>query len=81
MPIYEYVCQACQHQFETLVRSGQKPSCAACGSPRLERLLSLPIVDSEQSRAAALGAAKRRDAAQGKDQMHEQIKYERSHND
>jgi putative FmdB family regulatory protein len=81
MPIYEYARQACQHQFEALVRSGQTPVCAACGSAQLERLLSLPRVNSEQSRAAALGAAKRRDAALGKDQMHEQIKYERSHND
>jgi putative FmdB family regulatory protein len=81
MPIYEYRCKSCDHQFETLVRSGATPVCAACGAVDLERLLSLPAVDSEGSRARALGAAKRRDAAQAKDKTHEQIKYERSHND
>jgi putative FmdB family regulatory protein len=81
MPIYEYTCKTCEHQFETLVRSGQTPACAACGSVDLERLLSLPTVNSEGSRARALGAAKQRDAAQAKDKTHEQIKYERSHND
>jgi putative FmdB family regulatory protein len=81
MPIYEYTCKTCEHQFETLVRSGETPACAACGSVDLERLLSLPTVNSEGSRARALGAAKQRDAAQAKDKTHEQIKYERSHND
>jgi putative FmdB family regulatory protein len=81
MPIYEYTCKTCEHQFETLVRSGETPTCAACGSVDLERLLSLPTVNSDGSRARALGAAKQRDAAQAKDKTHEQIKYERSHND
>ena len=81
MPIYEYRCKSCDHEFETLVRSGETPVCAACGAVDLERLLSLPAVDSEGSRARALGAAKRRDAAQAKDKTHEQLKYERSHND
>ena len=81
MPLYDFVCNACGHQFETLVRSGDTPACAACGSVKLERMLSLPTVNSESSRARALGAAKQRDAAQAKDKTHEQLKYERSHND
>ena len=81
MPIYEYTCKSCEHQFETLVRSGDAPVCAACGSADLERLLSLPTVNSDGTRARALGAAKKRDSAQAKDRAHEQLKYERSHND
>ena len=81
MPIYEYTCKSCNHQFETLVRSGETPKCAACDSAKLERLLSLPTVNSEGSRERALGAAKKRDSAQAKDKTHEQLKYERSHND
>ena len=81
MPIYEYTCKSCEHQFETLVRSTETPVCASCGSAELERLLSLPSVSSEGSRARALGAAKRRDTAQATDRTHEQLKYERSHND
>jgi len=81
MPIYEYTCKSCAHQFETLVRTGDTPVCAACGSTELERVFSLPTVSSEGTRAKALGAAKRRDAAQAKDKAHEQLKYERSHED
>jgi len=81
MPIYEYTCKACEHQFETLVRKGETPACAKCGSPDLERLISMPTVNSEGSRARALGAAKKRDSALSKDRAHEQAKYERSHND
>ena len=81
MPIYEYTCKSCSHEFETLVRSGDTPVCASCGSADLERLFSRPAVNSESSRERALGAAKRRDSAEAKDRAHEQAKYERSHND
>jgi len=81
MPIYEYTCRNCAHQFETLVRKDETPVCASCGSADLERLLSLPAVKSDETHARALGAAKKRDSAQAKDKAHEQLKYERSHND
>jgi putative FmdB family regulatory protein len=81
MPIYEYTCKSCQHQFEALIRKNDTPACASCGSPDLERLFSTPTVNSEGSRDRALGAAKKRDSAQAKDRAHEQLKYERSHND
>ena len=40
MPIYEYSCKGCGHQFETLVRNGSTPACPACASTELERQLS-----------------------------------------
>ena len=42
MPIYEFVCKACGHQFEFLKLPAETtvPSCPACQSPNLERLLS-----------------------------------------
>ncbi|MBK8248272.1 MAG: zinc ribbon domain-containing protein [Gemmatimonadetes bacterium] len=82
MPLFDYRCVACGHQFEVLVLRGKEPdACAACGAARLERLLSLPAVKSESTRAKAMAAAKRRDTAQAKDQAHEQRKYELSHDD
>ena len=71
MPIYEYTCKGCDHQFETLVRSGETPVCASCGGAELERLFSLPAVSSDGTRARALGAAKQRDSALAKDRAHE----------
>lgn len=81
MPIYEYSCKRCQHHFEALVRVGTTPVCASCASEDLERIFSLPAVSSDDTRARALRAAKLRDTAQAKDKAHEQLKYERSHND
>ena len=41
MPIYEYVCMACEEHFEELVRNGQDPDCPGCGSPKVRRQLSV----------------------------------------
>ena len=40
MPLYEYACTKCEHQFETLVRNGETPECPACHATALERRLS-----------------------------------------
>ena len=53
MPLYEYSCRKCGHQFEALVRSHDTPACPACGASELERLLSLFAVDSATTRDAA----------------------------
>ena len=81
MPIYEYVCRTCEHQFEALVRGGKVPVCASCGAAELDRLVSLPRVQSESTRSLSQRAAQRRDKAQGVARVQEQIRYEKSHND
>ena len=40
MPIYEYKCNACGKDFETLVMGSSKPECPACDSRDLSRLMS-----------------------------------------
>src|SRR5262245_45941091 len=42
MPIYEYQCQACGHQFETTQRITEDPlkDCPSCNAPQLQRLIS-----------------------------------------
>ncbi|MDO4551550.1 MAG: zinc ribbon domain-containing protein [Planctomycetia bacterium] len=42
MPIYEYVCEKCMHEFEELVTGSQKPKCPSCNSVKLRRKLSVP---------------------------------------
>ncbi len=79
MPIYEYSCRACEHQFETLVLGKDSPGCPECESHDLERHISIPIVKSSGTHDLAMRAAKKRDKAQAKDRMHEQLKYEQSH--
>jgi len=81
MPIFEYSCKGCGHEFEALVRRSDTPACPSCGSADLEKLLSLPVVKSESTKAQALRAARKRDQAAGTERVQEQLKYERSHND
>jgi len=41
MPLFSYRCRACGTEFQTLVMSGETPTCKACGDQNLERRLSL----------------------------------------
>lgn len=42
MPIYEYRCQACSHELETLQFMNEDPltDCPECGEPKLKRKMS-----------------------------------------
>lgn len=63
MPLYDFRCRACSHDFEALVRAQDgPPSCPACRSQDLERKLSaFAMTSGDQTRAFA--AAKRKKAA------------------
>lgn len=59
MPIYEYECRGCGHQFELLVLKGTVAACPSCESQDLERLLSGFAVSSEGIREANIKSARR----------------------
>lgn len=43
MPLYEYRCKACGHEFEDMRRScdaDAQENCPKCGKPKLQRLMS-----------------------------------------
>jgi putative FmdB family regulatory protein len=42
MPLYEYVCEQCQHPFEALVFGDEQAECPQCHSNKLARQMSLP---------------------------------------
>lgn len=44
MPIYEYACQKCGHEFDALQKVSDSPlrKCPECGALRLKRLVSAP---------------------------------------
>ena len=79
MPIYEYECRACRHQFEAIVRIGDSPACPECQSPDLERLISLFAVDSDGSRKLSRDSARSLHAKTRRDKVHAQAEYERKH--
>jgi putative FmdB family regulatory protein len=41
MPIFEYICQECQHEFEALVFGRDKAKCPKCQSKKLSPQLSV----------------------------------------
>jgi putative FmdB family regulatory protein len=53
MPIFEYACRACGHEFETLVRAADTPNCERCASPELEKKLSVFAAQSSGGEAPA----------------------------
>jgi putative FmdB family regulatory protein len=81
VPIYDYRCQACGHQFEAIVLKPRAVTCPACASENLERLLSVPAVKSESTHAQAMKAAKARDTRQASEKNRAQREYELKHND
>ncbi|HVB47683.1 MAG TPA: zinc ribbon domain-containing protein [Burkholderiales bacterium] len=56
MPIYEYACNKCGHEFETLVRSGSVPDCSSCRSTDLEKKLSVFATMGSNAEVAPVAA-------------------------
>jgi len=52
MPIFEYVCKECEHQFEAIVLGSQTPKCPKCESRKLEQQLSRFAVGGEKAPAS-----------------------------
>ena len=49
MPIFEYICQECHHEFETLVFGRDKAKCPKCESRKLTPQLSVFAVSAKSS--------------------------------
>jgi putative FmdB family regulatory protein len=49
MPIFEYICQQCRHQFEAIVLGAQKAACPKCESKKLNQQLSSFAVGGEKA--------------------------------
>ena len=56
MPIFEYICQECQHEFEALVFGKDKAACPKCQSKKLAAQLSVFAVSAKSGAAPSLQA-------------------------
>jgi len=57
MPIYEYICQNCEHEFEALRSMSQADlamTCAKCGSENLKRKISVFFAESGGSAVSGM---------------------------
>jgi putative FmdB family regulatory protein len=51
MPIFEYICQQCDHHFEAIVLGKQKAACPKCESKQLSQQLSSFAVGGERAQS------------------------------
>jgi putative FmdB family regulatory protein len=79
MPIYEYECRGCHHQFEQLVRTGDVPACPQCRGGDLERLLSHVSMSSENTRQLNFNKARQAAKRVQRDKDVAQAEYEKKH--
>ena len=51
MPLYEYLCSACAHRFERIVKFSDPPlkTCPKCGKETAEQLISAPAMQFKGS--------------------------------
>jgi putative FmdB family regulatory protein len=65
MPLFDFRCRACAHEFEALVRPQDAggPRCPACQGADLERLLATFAVSSQEKTRAAASKKRQKEAA------------------
>jgi putative FmdB family regulatory protein len=56
MPIYEYICKQCDHEFEAIVYGSQKAECPKCHGKKLAPQLSVFAVAAKGSAAPSRAA-------------------------
>ena len=59
MPIFEYQCRGCGHEFELLVLRDTVPACPSCKAQDLERLLSGFAVNSAELSQSRVQSARK----------------------
>ena len=80
MPIHDYHCRGCGHQFEGLTRPQDPPiACPKCQSGDLEKLLSGFAVSSAESRAASALGSRKRQVRANKDKIVADEQYRKEH--
>jgi putative FmdB family regulatory protein len=82
MPIFEYRCRACAHEFEALILpQTPPPQCPKCNSADLEKLLSPSAVSTEGIRQANALKSRQRQIAKRKDAIIAEEEHRIHHDD
>jgi putative FmdB family regulatory protein len=63
MPLFDYHCRACAHDFERLVSAREEPVCPGCGSNQLDKRMSVPAGPGKSK--AVIASARRQAAREG----------------
>jgi putative FmdB family regulatory protein len=57
MPLFEFACRSCGHQFEYLTRQNQEPTCPSCAGADLKKELSTFAVSTGGGREVSAESA------------------------
>jgi putative FmdB family regulatory protein len=57
MPIFEYICRECQHEFEALVFGKDKAECPKCHGRKLEPQLSVFAAPAKSGSSPSMSAS------------------------
>jgi putative FmdB family regulatory protein len=83
MPLYDFSCKNCHHEFEALVRGADFSAieCPKCHGRDVERLVSAPAVSTDDRRQAAAKDSRLRQIRGRKDAIIADEEYRRKHDD
>jgi putative FmdB family regulatory protein len=82
MPLYDFRCRGCGHEFEALVRPPETSIlCPSCRQSDVERMLSAFAVSTDERRSAAAKASRRAQIRGRKDAIIADEEYRRKHDD
>jgi len=80
MPLYDFHCTKCEHEFEALVRpQDPAPKCPACASTEIEKLLSGFALHTDDRHQAAVKDSRRRQIKANKDKLVADEEYRKEH--
>ena len=79
MPLFEFRCKHCGHEFEALVRPGDTPGCPACKAVDLEKQLTTFALSTDERRAANVKKERKRQIAGRKDALVAEEEYRQKH--
>jgi putative FmdB family regulatory protein len=75
MPLYDYECRSCGHEFETLVRTGSTPECPKCHGHDLERQLSTFMMTSDEHNREMVRKERKKLLPKHKAEQHEEYQH------
>jgi putative FmdB family regulatory protein len=79
MPLYDFHCRSCGHEFERLVRGADVVECPSCRGADVERLLSTFALSTEERRAAAARQSRKLQIAKNRDKVIADEEYRQKH--
>ena len=82
MPIYEFLCPQCGHQFEKLVKLNEVPGCPCCSCLKAEKQLTFSAgISTGRTKGKASTEARQINKVRQSEQQMAHAEYLKKHNE